>query len=228
MAVIAREQGIGSEKTRQTDRLAMPVFDRYGGIPSKHRPRRYVTQDASLGSNLSARSHREMIRNTDLTAHHHPIADNSAASNTDLRANHASPPEPDIVGDMHEVIEHGAGADHRVSGGAAVDGAVGADLHVVLDKDAAKLQHRRKAICTRHEAETGGADRYPRFHGHAPADYRVAYVAVGPDAAFTSEHHAVGDDRIEADMASLAEFDAAADNGSGFHRLARTKRNALR
>jgi len=44
-----------------------------------------------------------------------------------------------VVGDHDQIIELGALADHRVTQRAAVDRGGGADLHIVLNDDAAQL-----------------------------------------------------------------------------------------
>ena len=46
-----------------------------------------------------------------------------------------------IVGDLDEIVDLGALADHGVADRAAVDGGVGADLDIVLDDDAADLRN---------------------------------------------------------------------------------------
>ena len=52
----------------------------------------------------------------------------------------------DVVGDLHQVVDLGALADHRVRQRAPVDRGVGADLHVVADDDAADLGHLHAAL----------------------------------------------------------------------------------
>ena len=46
-----------------------------------------------------------------------------------------------VVGDLHQVVDLGAGADARGLEGAAIDRGAGADLDVVADLDVAQLRH---------------------------------------------------------------------------------------
>ena len=56
-------------------------------------------------------------------------------------ASSTSRPTRDVVADLHEVVDLGAGADPRLAHRGAVDGGVGADLDVVLDHHRADLRH---------------------------------------------------------------------------------------
>ena len=56
-------------------------------------------------------------------------------------AMHAVPPDLHIVADLHQIIDLGALADHRVAQRAAVDRGAGADLDIVLNDDPAQLRN---------------------------------------------------------------------------------------
>ena len=58
---------------------------------------------------------------------------------------HAMAADLHIVGDLDQIIELAAFADHRVAQRAAVDGGGGADLDPVLQDDAAQLRNPRVA-----------------------------------------------------------------------------------
>src|ERR1700704_3502494 len=109
----------------------MPGFDRHRRIPADDGVRLDIAHDTTLGRDLRSGPYRDVVRDACLTAHHDAVADHRAAGDAYLRANHAVAAKPDIVGDVDEIIEHAAGADHGVLGGAAIDGAVGTDLHPI-------------------------------------------------------------------------------------------------
>ena len=74
-------------------------------------------------------------------------------------------PMIDVVPDLHEIINFRAFADHRILERAAVDAAVGADLHVVLDDHPADLRHLEVAPGAHGEAEAVLADPHARRAG---------------------------------------------------------------
>ena len=50
------------------------------------------------------------------------------------------------MADLHEVIETGASADHRVSRRASINRCIGADFDIVFENDSPKLGDREKSI----------------------------------------------------------------------------------
>ena len=156
-----------------------------------------------------------MVADADLAADHDAVPDDSAARDAHLAANNAMSPKPDIVRNVHEIIENSAGSDHGIAGRAAVDGAVRANLDIVLDNDAAKLRNAQSPIRRGHEAETLSADADAGRDLHPCADNGVAYGAVRPDCAAVAKHDAVADDGVAGDVAARPDFRTGADNGSG-------------
>ena len=60
---------------------------------------------------------------------------------------------PDVVRDLHQIIDPCPGTDHRVVDRAPVDRGIGADLDIVLDHHAAELRHRMEALRRDREPE---------------------------------------------------------------------------
>ena len=67
----------------------MPILDAYRRKSADDGTGGNVAHDAALGSDLRARSNGEVIGNAGLPAHHHAIADDRAAGDADLSADHA-------------------------------------------------------------------------------------------------------------------------------------------
>ena len=66
------------------------------------------------------------------------------------------------MADLNEVINLRAFTDDRIGERTAVDRAVGADLHTILDDDTADLRHLEVAVRSHCETETVLADlRHP-------------------------------------------------------------------
>ena len=68
------------------------------------------------------------------------------AGDARLSNDDAMPPDDDVVGDLHQIVDLGAFADHGIGEKAAIDGRIGADLDAVADDDAADLGNFDMAI----------------------------------------------------------------------------------
>ena len=104
--------------------------------------------------------------------------------------------DDDVVADLHEVVDLGALADHRVAAGAPVDGGVGADLDVVLDDDAADLRHLEMALAPHGEAEAVLADAAPAWRITRLPISALASGGAGGDRAVAADAHLRPDDRL--------------------------------
>src|ERR1700761_4096566 len=136
----------------------------------------------------------EVIADADLAANQHHGADRGRAAYADLRHHQAVMTNAHIVADMDKAVETHAALDMSVADGAAVHGAVGAELDIVLDDDAAKLRHPQQPLQAGHKREALIADGVVRTHHHAlPQD-------------------GMGDDAIGSDAAAIADLDSASDH----------------
>ncbi len=77
----------------------------------------------------------------DLTTKHDKIAQRGRAGNTCLRNNDAMPPNDDIMGNLHQIIDLGPLADNRIGQRPAIYSGVGADFHIILHHNPAELRH---------------------------------------------------------------------------------------
>ena len=106
-----------------------------------------------------------------------------------------------------------AGADHRVGQSAAIDRAVGADFHIVLDDHPAKLRDGQKALRRDGEAETLLADPRARVNVDPVADQRVRDAGMAADPAIRADLDPVADHRQRRRSGSAADHRARADHG---------------
>jgi hypothetical protein len=146
------------------------------------------------------------------------VAQRGGARNAGLRDQDATAPGAHVVPDHHQVVEAGAGAEHRVALGAAVHTGVGADLHTVAEDDAAELRYGFEPPFGRgREAEALLADARARVQDDAAAEQGVGHAAVGVQAAAVADldpgpHHGVRvDDAAAADARALADHGEGAD-----------------
>src|SRR5580658_6763490 len=86
------------------------------------------------------------------------IAETRAARETDLAHDQAMPAYRHVVGDLDKVVDLGALADDGWAERAAIDGGVGANLHVIVNYDVAGLEHFAVAALVKYIAVTIRAD----------------------------------------------------------------------
>ena len=147
----------------------------------------------------------------------------SAARNAGLRSNQAMPPNGTVVCDLDQVVDLGALADDGVSGRAAVDGRIGADLHVVLDDDAPHLRNLLMSLRARQIAEAVLADTDTRMNDHAIADQRMLDRRTGADRTVAADAHTRPDHRAGRDHRAGADLGMGTDDGQRIDRHIRFK-----
>ena len=142
------------------------------------------------------------------------------------------------MGDVDEIVDLGARADHRIIHATAVDARVGPDLDVVPDEAAPDVRNLavRLAIFAWDVAESVAAEYDARVHDdafpergpgvqrHARKELRVVtdrdavtQNAAGGDAHVAAELHAGTDDHVRTDLHRLLPGRAAAHDGRGMH-----------
>ena len=117
-----------------------------------------IIQHRGLGSDHGFRSDCDVPEDSHLPPEHRVFADLGAAADTILGDDNAVFSNDDVVGDLHEVVDLGAFADEGVAECAAINSAVGADLDVVLDHDAADLRNFAVMILIKNITVAIGAD----------------------------------------------------------------------
>src|SRR5262245_1756717 len=105
------------------------------------------------------------------------------------------PTDHDVVGDLHQVVDLGAFADHRVLERAAIDAAIGPDLHVAPDDDPADLGHLEVPLRPHGKTEAILADANAGVQDDAVADERVGDAGAWSDIAALADGHAIAHDR---------------------------------
>jgi hypothetical protein len=129
-------------------------------------------------------------------------------------------PDLAVVRDLDQIVDLGALPDHGVAHEAAVDGRVGADLHIVLDDHARHLRHLAVPLRARQIAEAVLADAGARMDDHAVPDQRMHDGCAGPDGAIAPDPHLWPDHRASCDHATGSDFGARPDHRSRVDRHA--------
>src|ERR1700722_15136410 len=106
---------VAAEKPHHSDRLAVPLAHGHGGATRYGLSRGNVAHDAAFPGNPRMRANAEMVAHRGLTADHHAVTDRRAAGDANLACQRAAGADMNIVGDLHQIIDRGAGADDGVA-----------------------------------------------------------------------------------------------------------------
>lgn len=94
---------------------------------------------------------------------------------------HAVASDPNVVGNLDEVVDLRAIPDDRVAAAAAIDRAVGADLDIVADDDIAELRHLQMTVRACDESKAVLSNLRARMDDDPIADCRVSDDDAGAD-----------------------------------------------
>src|ERR1700732_3628390 len=133
-------------QTLDCDDFPEPLPGRFGKMATPAPASRNFLLDGAHCRDLGPVANVEMIVDSHLRAQRHMIANRQATSQSYLARQQPVPPDRPIVTDLDLVVDFRTLADHGVAQAAAVDGRSGADLHVVLDQDAAGLRDLQMAF----------------------------------------------------------------------------------
>src|ERR1700720_2338696 len=123
------------------------------------------------------------------------------------------PADRHIVADLDLIVDFRALSDHRIAQAAAIDGRSGADLHAVLDQDAAGLRHlQMPALAEENEAIAILSDAAAGMDQDVVSDQRELNRAAGADIAIPADPDIGRDDGPGADHRSSADFNIWADH----------------
>ncbi len=120
---------------------------------------------------------RQMARKTDHAADHAALADRRAAGNAGAGGNGRVRADDHVVADLDLIVQFDAVLDDRIIDGAAIDGGIGADLHIVADPHAAHLRHLDPSPRIRRETEAVGADHRAGMQNAALPDRSRRHTA---------------------------------------------------
>src|SRR3954471_2308409 len=109
------------------------------------------------------------------------------------------------MGNLHLIVEPGAGSDLRIAQCAAVDRGIGADLDIVAQNHTAKLGGGQEAVWADAEAEPLLADAGARVDIHPGTEHGVADAGIGANAAVGAEHDAAAEHRPGSDLSSFVD-----------------------
>ncbi len=175
---------------RQPCGFPEPPLQRSGGKPSPCFAGRHVLEDRRRGADLGARADRQVIGHAGLAAERDSVAHRRAAGNAREGGGDAVATEPDVVGDMDEIVDLGVLADRRIAKSAPIHAAVGADRHPVLQDHPPQLRQVDDALGSAGRAESRLADHRAGVDRHPITDQGEADHRIGADAAVAAEGHA--------------------------------------
>src|SRR5262245_30873676 len=171
----------------------------------------------TAAGNLRTRAHLDVANRAGLAAHDDKVAQFGGTGNAGLADDHAMPADHHVVPDLHEIINFGALTDHGVLQRAAIDAAVGADFHVIVDDHPADLGDLEMTLRPHGKAKAVLADAHARVQDHAVADDGVRQADPRSDVAALAHHDAVADEGTRGHRGIGTDGRLAADHGARFH-----------
>jgi hypothetical protein len=126
-------------------------------------------------------------------------------------------PDHNVMGDLNEIIDLRALADHGIAAGAPVHGRIGADFHIVLNDDAADLRHLEVPLGPHGETESVLPDAHARMKNDPVAEEGMGHSHVGGNRAVAPDLHLRADHRMGPDQGSRADLRMGPDDGSGIN-----------
>src|SRR5215831_20030867 len=190
------------------ENLPCPQPRRLGRYAAPAGAGRHVVLDAAQRSNLRPCANGHVIVDPGACAEHHEIFQHRAPGNPGLSYQQAVAANRDIVANLDEIVDLGPFANHGVLDGSAIDGAVGADFHVVLDDDPTDLRDLAGTIRARDKPESVLSDRTTRMHDHAIANQSMGYRSIGTDCTIAADANAGPDDSARTNERAGAYFGA--------------------
>ncbi len=112
----------------------------------------------------------DMTADSRLTSDDHAIPDARRARYTYLRHEQAQRPDPNVVADLHEIVDLGSRADHGIVDASAIDRSVRADLHVISNDAPADVRNLLVSAVPEHIAKAVAPDARARVDEAARAD----------------------------------------------------------
>src|SRR5215475_2534832 len=143
---------------------------RPAGSAAHHLPRLHVAGHARLRGEDGPLADGHVIGDADLAGQDGAIADGAGARDADLGHQDHVLTDLAVVAHLYEVVDLAPAADDGVAQRGAVDGGVGADLHVVGDAEAAHLGNLAMRGAVEGVAEAIRAQHGAGVHDHAMAD----------------------------------------------------------
>ena len=201
-------------KLFQSRDLAEPFAHRACRDAAPPCPCRNIAVDTAGCGDLGAHADPHMALHGNLAADSDVILDGRGTGNADLGDDDAMPPDHHVVGDLDQVIDLRPLADHRIPARAAVDGGVGADLHVVLDDHSPDLRHLQMPLRSHGEAEAVLADAHTGMEDDPIADEGVGNGHVGGNRAVPTDLHLRTDHGMGPDQGAGSDFRMRADDGA--------------
>src|SRR5262245_17270621 len=163
--------------------LAQPLLAGSRRIPGPARTGRHITHDTGLGPEHCACPNGQVISHAGLAAHNDTVLHRGATRDSDLAREQAVTADRHVVRDVHHIVDLGSLPDHGVADGPPVDGAIGADLDVVLDDHTSHLGNLVGPARPAHKAEAILANGGPGGEDDPVANQGMNDGAIGPDRA---------------------------------------------
>src|SRR5579884_526341 len=219
---LALPHAAAARETAQQGHPFHELAHRLCGGSNPVRARGHIRHVAALRTEHGAGADSHVVGKAHLPAHHDKISNLAAAGDAGLAGYQTMPPDANVVGNLDEIVDLGAFSDHGVTSRTAVDRAVGADFHVILNDDSATLGYFLMTLPPRQIAEAVLSDPGAWMNDHAVAEQRVqdagarANRAITPNANAGADHSAGSNDRARSDFGMRPDHHKWINRNAGF------------
>src|SRR5918994_996187 len=184
-----------------------------GWVPAKGSTRRDVAKDGALGRDPRPISDHQMIRNAHMTGENHVVANSGTAGDTNAGHDQAALTDAYVVPDLHQIVQLGASADHRVVDAAPIDAGIRPHLDLVLQDASAHVWNPGVPLPVREVPETVSPDYCPRLEHHSAADAAPGVADhAGTDNRIVPEDDAIAQRYCGRKVAARAHPNISAEN----------------
>src|SRR5215472_6942417 len=131
-----------------------------------------------------------------LPADHDVVVEPRAPRDADLPRQDAASAEHHVVPDLHQIINHRAGADHGVVSRSPVYRGIGADVDIVADHHAPELRYFDRSFLVRSKSKPVLADPHSRMQYDARADHAMAQRHISSNSTVVADLYPRGNYRV--------------------------------
>ncbi len=184
-----------------------------GWVPAKGSTRRNVAKDGALGCDARAISDHQMIRDPHMAGENDVVADSRTAGDTDAGHDQASLTDPDVMPDLHQVVQLGAAADNCVVDAAPIDAGIRPYFDFVLQDATTHVWNPGVPLSIREISKTVSPDHCSGLEHHAAADPAAGVAGhARPDNRVISKDDAITERYCLGEAAARTDLNVSTEN----------------
>jgi hypothetical protein len=176
----------------------------------------FAAEDSRLAANYGAVFQFAAFAEASLAANDNVFAKGAGTGKADLGGNYGVLADFAVVANVNEIIQLYAGGNPGVCEGAAIDGGIGADFHVIANLNNSGLREFPMPAFAEGVSKTVGTDYGAGVDFHAVAQAHTTVEGdAGMDSAIFADPASGPDYGVRADLCVFANMNVFTDHGVG-------------